>query len=162
MDVHAKLAEIRAALVGARAMPMSASCMVNRAELVRAIDELAAMLPAVFGESERDSVLADAHARARDIVAAAEAEGADRVSDAEVYRLARLEAEELRASARTDTAALRQETDDYVDERLATFELTLSRILEAVQRGRERLRGRSELGLDATPGDEIVLPDPGA
>ena len=43
------------------------------------------------------------------------------------------------------SSELRRETDDYVDQRLASFELTLSKTLAAVQRGRERLHGRSDL-----------------
>ncbi len=53
MDVQAKLTEIREAVATARAMPMSASCVVNRAELLSSLDELAQMLPQAFSESDR-------------------------------------------------------------------------------------------------------------
>lgn len=168
MDVQAKLAEIRAALADARAMPMSSSCVVNRAELLRAVDDLAGMLPHAFGESDRvladrDALVDDARSQARGIVAAAELERAALVSDSDVHRLSQVEADKLLHDARVETAALRRETDDYVDERLANFEFTLSRTLEAVQRGRQRLRDRSELddNFGGRAGEEIVLPDTG-
>ena len=41
--------------------------------------------------------------------------------------------------------AIRQEVDDYVDQKLANFEVVLNKTLSAVHRGREKLRGRQEL-----------------
>ncbi len=157
MDVHRKLAEIRSAVADARAMPMSASCVVNRQELLDSLDELAKLLPQGAGESDR--VLEQARVDAEEIVAGAERERGRLVSDSDVFALSRQQAETLLAEARSETADLRRETDDYVDERLAHFELTLSRTLEAVQRGRDRLRDRSDLTFGGAVVDEIRLPD---
>jgi vacuolar-type H+-ATPase subunit H len=167
VDVQAKLAEVRASVEAARAMPMSASCVVNRAELLGALDELAAMLPEAFGESDRvlahrDEVIEKAREQARQIVADGQRRRDELVSDSDVFKLASTEAERMLTESRQETAALRRETDDYVDERLANFELTLAKTLEAVQRGRERLRGRSELDTLGKSGDDLVpLPDHG-
>ena len=38
---------------------------------------------------------------------------------------------------------MREEVDDYVDTKLANFEVVLDKTLSAVQRGREKLRGRT-------------------
>ncbi len=154
MDVHAKLAEIRSSITDARAMPMSTSAVVNRAELLAAVDELDGLLRNALGESDRvladrDAVLQRARTEAADIVAAAEQERSTMVADHDVVAESQQAADELR-----------RETDDYVDERLATFELTLTRTLEAVQRGRERLHHRSALDFGAARDtDDIVLPD---
>lgn len=150
MDVQAKVSEIRDSVVAARAMPMSASCVVNRSELLGALDELAEMLPQAFGESDRvladrEGVLSDARDQGARIVADAERRRDELVSDSDTFQLARTEAERVLAESHQEAAALRRETDDYVDERLANFEISLAKTLEAVQRGRERLRGRSEL-----------------
>lgn len=167
MDVQAKLAEIRETVVAARSMPMSASAVVNRAELLAAMDELGQMLPQAFGESDRvlatrDEVIAEAQQQGGQILADAERHRDHLVSDSDVFRLARSEAANLLSESREESAALRRETDDYVDERLANFELTLAKTLEAVQRGRERLRGRSELDtLGRADADLIALPDHG-
>ncbi len=40
---------------------------------------------------------------------------------------------------------MRQQVDQYVDGKLATFEITLNKTLSAVHRGREKLRGRGEM-----------------
>ena len=50
------------------------------------------------------------------------------------------EADEIVENARAEAEALRKETDDYVDAKLANFEIALERTIEAVKRGRERLR----------------------
>ncbi len=156
MNVHVKLAEIRKAVAAARTMPLSTSAVVNRSELLTAVDELREMLTAALAESdqvlaERDAVLARARSEAGDIVAAAERERDRLVADHDVSAVSKQEAE-----------ALRRETDDYVDERLATFELTLTRTLAAVQRGRERLHDRSALDFDGRDPDDIALPDHGS
>jgi hypothetical protein len=39
---------------------------------------------------------------------------------------------------------MRRETDDYIDGRLASFEITLHKTLTAVERGRDKLRDQAE------------------
>ena len=45
MDVHEKLDELVAQVESARSMPMSASCIVNRGEMLALLDEVRALLP---------------------------------------------------------------------------------------------------------------------
>jgi hypothetical protein len=47
--------------------------------------------------------------------------------------------------AREEAASMRREVDDYVDQKLATFEVVLTKTLTAVERGRERLKGRMDV-----------------
>jgi cell division septum initiation protein DivIVA len=80
-------------------------------------------------------------------------------SDTEVYRLAQHQAQRVLDDAKLEADALRAETDEYVDGRLANFEITLERTLEAVRRGRERLAGQTVMDtLTAEEADKIVLP----
>ena len=164
MDVHAKLAEIRAAIESARSMPMSSSAVVNRAELLSMLDELRAALEQAFVESrrvvaDREGVVDEGRREADLIVHEAENERDRLVSTTEVYRLAQHQAEKLLADTKAETDALRAETDDYVDAKLANFEITLERTLDAVKRGRERLSGTAFSQLTPEAADEIVLPD---
>lgn len=137
MDAQSKVAEIRQIVASARSMPMSASAVINREEMIAHLDELAQL---IYG------ALSDRQAWA---------------SETDVYRLAQGEADKVLNTARQEADALRRETDSYVDERLANFELTLQKTMEAVARGRDRLRGRSDLDeawdqqISAKP-----LPDP--
>jgi len=164
VDVHAKLAEIRADVAEARGMPMSASCVVNRTELLAALDQLAEMLPQAFGESdrviaERDDVIERAQAEAREILAGAEQRQGRLVSDSDVFALSRHEAQQTVDEAKAEADDLRREADDYVDEKLAHFELVLTETLQKLHRGRNRLRDRSNLNFGGSVVDEIKLPD---
>jgi cell division septum initiation protein DivIVA len=158
VDVHAKLAELRGMVEEARSMPMSASAVVNRSELLGLIDEVSGALEAAFTESqkvidERDSVVEGGRQEAQQIVADARSERENIISDTDVYRVAKREADQLLEHARAEADELRKETDDYVDAKLANFEITLERTTEAVKRGRERLAGRS--AFDALTSDEV-------
>ena len=66
------------------------------------------------------------------------------LSQHEIYLVAVAEAEALRAETEDETTRMRRETDDYIDARLATFEITLHKTLTAVERGRDKLRGQAE------------------
>jgi hypothetical protein len=150
VDVHARLAQIRSTVENARAMPMSGSAVIGRAELLSDLDALATELTQALSESsrvtaERERVVAEGRAEAERVVVEGRHERDRLVSDTEVYRVARAEAERLVERARTEAAELRRETDEYVERRLADFEVTLSHTLAAVKRGRERLHGRSDI-----------------
>jgi cell division septum initiation protein DivIVA len=165
VDVHAKLAELRQAVEKARSMPMSASAVVNRDEVLALIDGVASAVEAAFRDSERvvaerDSVVDEGRTQAERIVADAREERTRIISDTDVYRVAKRQADEIIRQAQLEAEELRKETDDYVDAKLANFEVTLERTTEAVKRGRERLAGRStfdDLTSDAV--DKIKLPE---
>ena len=165
MDVHARLAELRQAVEGARSMPMSASAVINRAEVLELVDGLEKALDVALVEAravlaDRDAVVEEGRREADEILTAARSEREAIVSDTEVYRVAKREADALLADAATEAEALRRETDEYVDAKLANFEITLERTTEAVKRGRERLAGRTELdALTEDEADKIRLPE---
>ena len=146
-------------------MPMSASAVVNRAEMLELLDELGAEMDHALSEAdrirnERDEVVDEGRREAEHIIADARNERDHLVSDTEVFRLAQRRADEVVAEARNEADGLRKETDDYVDGKLANFEITLERTIEAVRRGRERLAGRSALdSLTEDEVDRIKLPE---
>ncbi len=82
------------------------------------------------------------------------------ISTTDVYRLAQARAEEITDSARKAAAELQAETDEYVEAKLANFELTLERTLDLVRRGRAKLSGGHSHALgDDSDVDAIALPD---
>ncbi|MFJ2781757.1 cell division initiation protein [Kitasatospora sp. NPDC087315] len=146
MDVQNKVDEIVAAVENARAMPMSASCVVNRAELVGLLQGLRAALPAELAQAQsvmadHEQVVAEAQAEAERIIQGAHAERGSLISDTEVVRRAQAEADRILAEARAEVEAKLSEADDYVDSKLANFEVVLTKTLGAVGRGRTKLRG---------------------
>ena len=58
----------------------------------------------------------------------------------EVVREARRTSEEILEDAERQAAAIRHEAEDYVDRKLAAFEVVLDRTMQTVQKGRERLQ----------------------
>jgi hypothetical protein len=164
VDVEAKLAEIREAVASARSMPMSSSAVVNRSELLALIDALGESIEQAFRESQRvvadrAGVVDEGRKQADLIVHEAENERDRLVSDTEVFRLAQQKAETMLSDAKTESEALRAEADEYVDGKLANFEITLERTLDAVKRGRSRLSGGLMSSLTPEEADKIILPE---
>ena len=165
MDVQAKLDEITALIEGARAMPMSASCVVNRSELLGHLDELRSMLPTELASArrvidDRSAVVAEGHGEAERIIEAAKAERSRMIARTEVMKDATKEAEAVLASAQADSERMRKEIDDYVDSKLANFEVVLHKTLQAVEKGRAKISGLHELDALSDPGFDVgPLPD---
>ncbi|MBZ6477248.1 cell division initiation protein [Streptomyces griseocarneus] len=146
MDVQKKLDEIVTTVAAARALPMSASCVLNRAELLARLEEMRAALPGALAQAEeviggRERMVADARAEAERILRAARAQRGSLISDTEVAREARQEATRILEDARREAAAIRAGADDYVDSKLANFEVVLTKTIGSVDRGREKLLG---------------------
>jgi cell division septum initiation protein DivIVA len=165
MDVQARLAELRRVVGEARSMPMSASVVVNKEEVLGLLDGLSTELDRVLADSrevvaERDALLAAARQEADRIVEEARAERERMVADSDVHRQAQREAAGVLERAREEADGLRQETDEYVDAKLANFQITLERITEAVQRGRSRLAGQTaHEGVTPEEVDKLTLPE---
>ncbi|MCS0636597.1 cell division initiation protein [Streptomyces sp. LP05-1] len=153
MDVQKKLDEIVSTVRGARSMPMSASCVVNRAELLALLDEMGRALPGALARAEEviggsEQLLDEARREAGRIIAAAHSERGSLISDTQVARQSREEADRILADARREAEEVRAEADEYVDSKLANFEVVLTKTIGSVDRGREKLLGRGP-GLDA-------------
>ena len=147
MDVEAYLAQMEQLLAEARPVPLSASVMVNRKDFDDLLDDLRAHLPEELRQSrwvikERDELLEQAEREASQIVGDARAEADRLISDTAVVRASRRAAERILDEAREQARTLRMEAEDYVDGKLANFEIVLAKTMRAVEKGRERLRGR--------------------
>jgi len=151
--VQGVLDALASTVAGARAMPMSSSVLVNKAEVLDLVEQAREALPDQLNRA--DALLADvdaakerARADAAEIVAQAHEE-ADRLVEAEAVTVAARErAAQILADARQEAEALRRDADDYCDRRLADFEIDLGKVVAQVQAGRAKLAGR--LGLDGS------------
>ena len=160
MDVHDTLDELVALVENARTMPMSSSCLVNRGEVLALLDRLRAALPEELGRAEqlleeREEILEEGRRAADELLAQARAERDALVSESAVYQAARERAEAELATARAQIEQTRTEVDDYIDARLATFEVVLTKTMAAVQRGRAKLAGDDG---PIVPADDDVVP----
>ena len=149
MDVDQRLDELAQMVEQAKAVPLSASCMVNRAQVLDLIEDIREALPSSLDAAdevlhEREAVIDEGRREAERIIAAAREEQMRMLTQHEIYLVAVAEAEAIRAETEDETSRMRRETDDYIDARLATFEITLHKTLTAVERGRDKLRGQAE------------------
>lgn len=144
-DLETLLLQIREIIDTARTMPMSASVLVNREETLEVVDDALHSLPEELRHArwllkERDEYLAQARRDAEDIVEAARVQAERMVERTEVAREARRVAQQVVSHAEADSRRLRHEAEDYIDQKLASFEVVLERTMQTVQRGREQLQ----------------------
>ncbi|MFH9733615.1 cell division initiation protein [Streptomyces sp. NPDC017260] len=163
MDVQKKLDEITAMVSGARAMPMSASCVINRADLLSMLEELRTELPGSLAQAQeligdREQMVAQARQEADRIIEGAHAERGSLIADTEVARRSQAEADRILTEARQEAEEVRAEADDYVDSKLANFEVVLTKTLGSVGRGREKLLGTGP-GLDENGYEDEDAPE---
>ncbi|MDX3854980.1 ATP synthase F0 subunit B [Streptomyces sp. AK02-01A] len=148
MDVQKKLDEIVDTVGNARSMPMSASCVVNRAELLALLEEVREALPGSLAQAQellggREQLAEQAREEAERIIAGAHAQRSTLVSDTAIARQSQEEADRILTEARREAEEIRAEADDYVDSKLANFEVVLTKTIGSVDRGREKLLGRA-------------------
>jgi len=166
VDINARLQQIEELIQEAKSMPLSSSALVNREEILEILEAARAELPEEIKQArgvvkDREELLAKARRDAESIVAKAEAERAWMVSEQEVARAAQDTAERSLADAEERARQMRLEAEDYVDAKLAQFEITMEKVrvdLEAtiaqVQRGRDKLRGTSPAEDEFGPAEE--------
>lgn len=181
MDLAARIHELEQLVAQARGVPLSSSVMINRDEVLELIKGMQEALPEEIKQArwvvkDREELLAKARREAEEIVERGREEQARLVGEQEVVRESRREGERIVEEAREQARQMRMEAEDYVDAKLASFEITLNqarehlerigeqvgRTIEQVERGRQRLRGATMAGQLATEeaGDREA-PEPG-
>ncbi|WP_100446730.1 hypothetical protein [Glycomyces xiaoerkulensis] len=151
-----RIEEIIAYVEAAKAVPMSRSCKIDRAELIALVEELQNELPADIRRAEamlqeRDKIIEAGEREAERIIAEGEAEHARLVSRHEVTVSAEHEGNRIINEARGEAQRLRDEVDEYVDTTLANFEQFLHRALSGVERGRDKMHTLREIGTFTAP-----------
>lgn len=128
---------------------MSASAVVHRGEVLELVERVRTGVREALTESQallgdRAGVVEQGRQEVERLREQALAERARLVEETSVHREASRQAEQLLAHAREQAQAMRAEVEDYVDGKLANFEVVLSKTLAAVQLGRTRLSGETE------------------
>lgn len=158
MDVHDQLSQLASTVRAAKTMPMSASCLVNRAAMLDVLERLRDELPANLDHAEallsdRDAVLAAGREQAERILDGARAERDQLIEKTDVLVVARARAFTVVTEARAESTRLLADADDYVNRKLAEFEVVLGQLQSQVNNGRARLTARAEADLTrANPG----------
>ena len=149
MDSIEKLTSAIAMVEEARGVPLSASCVVHRGEMLEILDEARAALPPDFDAAQKilaskDAILEDGRVSAEQMIAIAREDVARMVEQTSIVQMARDEARKIIDDARGLAEQEKQDVEDYIDGRLATLEVILNKTQDAVARGRERLAGAND------------------
>ena len=167
-DVEDLLRHIAELVGNARPMPLSASVMINRDEVLELVEEAVDRLPEELRQArwllrERDEFLATVQRQGDDILDQARVQAERMVQRTEVVRAAQHTARRTVEEAEAEARRLRHEAEDYCDQKLAQFEVVLDRTLRTVQAGRLKLQGTADLvGRDEPDHDGGARPGPEA
>ena len=149
MDSIEKLNTAIAVVEEARGVPLSASCVVHRGEMLEILEGARDVLPKdLFSAeviiSEKAQIIEEGRASAEAMIATAREDVARMVEQTAIVQAARDEAQRILDEARDVAEDERREVEAYIDGRLATLEVILTKTMDAVARGRERLEGADD------------------
>lgn len=144
VGVEELLLRVRELIDLARSMPMSASVLVNREELLELLDDALDGLPEELRHArwllkEREEFLAQAQLDANEIRERAAQTASRMVEEREIVRQAEATAQHIVGEAEANARQISHEAEDYIDQKLASFEVVLDRTLQTIQKGRDRL-----------------------
>ena len=133
----------------ARGVPLSASCVLHRGEILEVLDGARAALPNDLEAARkilasRDSLIEEGRLSAEALIASAREEVSRMIEQTAIVSAAREEAQHILDDAHLEADQEREEVEKYIDSRLATLEVILNKTSDAVARGRERLAGAGD------------------
>lgn len=133
----------------ARSVPLSASCVVHRGNMLEILEEIKSALPVDLKKaqdliSSRDEIVEEGHVSAELLIANAREEVARMIEQTAIVSAAREESVRILDEADQLADSKQAEVDAYIDSRLATLEVILNKTLDAVNRGREKLAGATD------------------
>ena len=149
MDSIARLDAAIMMIEEAKKVPLSASVVVHKNEILELLQEARELLPDDFSEAQmllrhREDIVEEGRSSSEQLIALAREEVARMVEQTAIVKEAREESKRVLAEAREQSEAERDEVDSYIDSRLATLEVILNKTMDAVARGRDRLAGAGD------------------
>ena len=159
MDSVEKLTSAITLVEEARGVPLSASCVVHRAEMLEILDDAREALPTDFESARkiietRDAIIEEARVSAEQLITIAREDVSQMVEQTSILQIARDEARKILDDARETADLEKQEVEEYIDGRLATLEVILNKTMDAVSRGRDRLGGANDKDVLSQLADE--------
>jgi len=161
-DAETVIREVIDIVNSAKAMPLSASVLVSRDEIIERLTTALDRWPDEVRQArwllrEREEFLADRAREAEALMEDVRVQAERMVSRTEVVRQANQVAQRILDDANEEARRMRHEAEDYCDQKLAGMEIVLERIMRTVQSGREKLQATapvSEPAASATVGGD--------
>src|SRR6185503_21365781 len=138
MDLAGQLAQLEQIVREAKSLPLSSSVLISRDEVLEMLHQMQESLPEEIKQArwvvrDREDLLAKARAEGDRIIEGARGEQRRMAMKDAVAKRAEEEAARLLQEAEDSTGDMRREAEDYVDGKLAQFEIALRKILEDAQ-----------------------------
>jgi cell division septum initiation protein DivIVA len=162
MDIAGRLQQLEEMVNEAKSMPLSSSVLVNKDEVLEMLRQMQEDLPEEIKQArwivkDREELLAKARVEGDKLIEQAREEQLRMARKEGIVVRANEEAERIMGETNDSTNAMKDEAEDYVDAKLAQFEIALRKVLEEsqtvtkglartldqVELGRERLRAPS-------------------
>src|SRR2546421_1782996 len=130
MDMAEELSAVIDEIRSAKPVPFSASAMVNKKSLVDRLREVRENLPREIQQAQdvvadREGALSQTRAEAEAMIREAEVERDRLLARTEIVSAASREADRIIEDAKIRAREIRMEAEDYVDAKLANFEIVL-------------------------------------
>ena len=164
-DAELLLNDVIDIIVNAPNMPLSSTPRIDRDQIIGYLQEAQALLPEELRQArwmlkERQEFLNKTKREGDEILDAARVQAERMVQRTEVVRAAESRARSILEAAETDARRIRMETEDFLDQRLGSFEILLDRLMKTVASGRRRLAiGQEEEQVKEPTGEMQVFFD---
>ncbi|MEN9792854.1 MAG: hypothetical protein RL330_932 [Actinomycetota bacterium] len=125
-------------------MPLSSTPRIDRDEMIELLEDALMRIPEEIKQArwmlkERGEFLEKTKREADELLGAARQQAERMVQRTEVVRSAESRARQVIDAADEEARRLRNETEDFLDQRLGSFEILLDRLQRQVAKGRQRL-----------------------
>lgn len=154
-------------VANAPTMPLSSSPRIDRDEVVELLDRALASMPDELRQArwmlkERQEFVNKTRREANEMLEAARVQAERMVQRTEVVRAAESRARQVIETAESDSRRLKLETEDFLDQRLASFEILLDKLGKTVGAGRQKLSiGNAGEALDLDEIEDVDDPTKG-
>jgi hypothetical protein len=139
---------------------LSSTPRIDRDEIIELLEDALVRVPEEIRQArwmlkERQEFLEKTKREADELLAVARQQAERMVQRTEVVRAAEARARQVIDAADEETRRLRNETEDFLDQRLGSFEILLDRLSKTVAHGRQRLSiGAQAEQEEAEPAEE--------
>jgi cell division septum initiation protein DivIVA len=147
-DIEQDLRDVIDIVANAKQMPLSASALIPRDEVLALLEQAVRNLPDEIREArwalrDREALMEAEQMKAVQLMDQVRAEAARMVDKTEIVRQSHLRADQIIAEAQARARAIINQSEDFIDGKLAGFEIVLERLLRTTRSGRERLKSQS-------------------
>jgi cell division septum initiation protein DivIVA len=144
-EVEALIDRVTDLIDQARPMPLSTSVVINKDEILDLLVEVRSRLPEELRAArwllkEREEFLEKVKREGEDVLEEARSQAERMVQRTEVVKAAEQRGRQIVEKAETRARQMRHEAEDFVDQKLGSFEIALERVQAQVAQGRERLQ----------------------